>query len=100
MGDNSSTSDDENESEEGAELSYESESDQNDDDERAESVPPFSHLNTVHMHPIIEFDAENQLLPVPRPQELDESGSDFTFAAQVIDNRAQGLSAESLAATA
>ena len=52
------------------------------------------------MHPIIEFDAENQLLPVPRPQELDESGSDFTFTAQVIDNRAQGLSAESLAATA
>ena len=52
------------------------------------------------MHPIIEFDAENQLLPVPRPQELDKSGSDLTFAAQVIDNQAQGLPAESLAATA
>ena len=47
------------------------------------------------MHPIIEFDAENQLLPVPlaRPQELDKSDSDLTFAAQVIDNQAQGLPA-------
>jgi len=52
------------------------------------------------MHSIIEFDAENQLLPLPHPQELDESGLDLTFAAQVIDNRVQAPPAKSAAATA